>query len=624
MAAAAASEHAAATATRAGGLPDTVSGAHVAATSDGPSSDLVTPMLTDMYQVTMVYAYWKSGHHNDSSVFDMFFRKNPFGGEYTVFAGSEEVVRFVQTFRFKPADIAYLRTVLPTAEPAFFDFLGSLDASEVRMHSLPEGTIAFPRIPCIRVEGPLAVCQLLETTLLNLTNFASLMATNACRFRQAAGDDMTLVEFGLRRAQGPDGAISASRYSYIGGFDATSNLAAAMRHGITPKGTHAHSFVSAFTSFSDLPSRLIDGVDVVERALEVRRRLGFSSASDSELAAFVAYAQAFPDGFLALVDTYDTVNSGIPNFMAVATVLSELGHKPVGIRLDSGDLAYLSKRARSMFVAADARLGGSSALASSAIMASNNINEAVLHSLNDQGHQLDALGVGTHLVTCQMQPALGMVFKLVEIEGKARIKISQDVSKVTIPGAKDAFRLVGKHDIPILDLLVPTSESAPVPGRRVLCHHPFEEKKRVFVTPSKVIPLLVPVWIGARHEAFARAKAEAVAGDSDSDAKDAATATAGAAADAAAAGAATVAPSASGAAAEGAAAPRREGAALGHRVRFPTPTEVRSYVRAQLSILREDHVRPLNPTPYKVSVTAGLYHFIHELWSREVPIAELA
>jgi len=557
-------------------------------------------------QVTMVYAYWKAGHHEDKAVFDMFFRKNPFGGEYTVFAGLEEVIRFVQSFRFQPDHIAYLRTVLPSAETGFFDFLGALDSSEVRLHALPEGTIAFPRVPCVRVSGPLAVCQLMETTLLNLTNFASLMATNACRFRKAAGDDVQLVEFGLRRAQGPDGGISASRYSYIGGFDATSNLAAAMRHGITPKGTHAHSFVSAFTSFASLATREIDGVDVVEKALAVRSRLGFDSASDSELAAFVAYAQAFPDGFLALVDTYDTVNSGVPNYLAVAAVLAELGHKPVGIRLDSGDLAYLSKRARAMMHRADEVLGAGSDLASGTIMASNNINEAVLHSLNDQGHELDGLGVGTHLVTCQMQPALGMVYKLVEVNGRARIKISQDVSKVTIPGAKEAFRLIGSDAVPILDLVVPSSESEPAPGRRVLCHHPFEEKKRVFVTPSRVIRLLEPAWVGARAADFeARATTPAV--------------------EAAAASAAASSPAAVAAAAEAAeSTTRRSGVALGRRCRFPTPSEIREYVKTQLAILREDHVRPLNPTPYKVSVTAGLYHFIHELWSREVPIAELA
>jgi nicotinate phosphoribosyltransferase len=541
----------------------------------------------------MAYAYWKSGHHADLAVFDMFFRKNPFGGEFTVFAGLEECIRFVQAFKFTKEDTDYLRTVLPLAEEAFFTFLEGLDCSEVIVHALPEGTIAFPRIPCLRVEGPLAVTQLMETTLLNLCNYASLLSTNACRFRLAAGPDISLVEFGLRRAQGPDGAISASRYSYIGGFDATSNLAAGKLHGISTRGTHAHSFVSTFTSFESLFTRELGGVDIVDEALAVRKTLGFEGASDSELAAFIAYAQAFPDGFLALVDTYDTLNSGVPNFIAVASVLARLGHKAVGIRLDSGDLAYLSKEARSMFQDADKKLGEGSCIAKCLIMASNDINEAVLHSLNDQGHELDALGVGTHLVTCQMQPALGMVYKLVEIQGKARIKISQDVTKVTIPGSKNVFRLFGKDHIPLADIIVPDSEAEPAPGRRILCHHPFDEKKRVFVTPTKVLRLLTPVWVGARAEAFLakHKKGAAVAGKPMVD--------------------------------EGVHV-TRAGADLGQRYRFPSLEDIRGYVGVQLRLMREDHIRPLNPTPFKVSVTASLYHFIHDLWSREVPIAELA
>jgi nicotinate phosphoribosyltransferase len=566
----------------------------------------------------MVYAYWKSGHHDDHAVFDMFFRKNPFAGEYTVFAGMEECVRFIQTFAFDAESIAFLKTILPAAEAGFFDFLAALDTSRVIVHSLPEGTVVFPRVPCLRVEGPLAICQLLETTLLNLTNFASLMATNACRFRQAAGPDVGLVEFGLRRAQGPDGALSASRYAYVGGFDATSNLSAAMLHGIEARGTHAHSFVSAFTSFADLRERELDGVDMVKTSLAHREAMGFDSASDSELAAFIAYALAFPDGFLALVDTYDTLQSGVPNFLSVAAALQDAGHTPKGIRLDSGDLAYLSKEARAMFREAETKLAGSYSFAKCMIMASNDINEAVLHSLNDQGHELDALGVGTHLVTCQRQPALGMVYKLVEIEGKPRIKISQDISKVTIPGAKNAFRLIGKDNVPILDLLVPDSESPPAPGRRLLCHHPFEDKRRVYVTATKVIRLLNRVWVGAGAEGFAAAAAERA------DAASAAAAAGGAATTAAAAAASAAAVPSGDVASTPAASKRLSGASLGMRSRFASPTETRAYVKAQIALLRTDHVRPLNPTPYKVSVTAGLFHYIHELWGREVPVTELS
>ena len=224
-------------------------------------------------------------------MFDAFFRKAPFGGEFTLFGGLEESLKLVSSFRFDDAQIAYVRTVMPHAEEAFWAYLAGVDASAVRVFAVAEGTVVFPREPLLRVEGPLGVCQLLETALLNLCNYASLITTNAARFRLAAGPTKTLLEFGLRRAQGPDGAMSASRYAFMGGFDGTSNVAAAMAYGIAPTGTHAHSFVSAFVSADDLPTREIDGVDVVSLAEGFRRELGYGLASEGELAAFIAYAQ---------------------------------------------------------------------------------------------------------------------------------------------------------------------------------------------------------------------------------------------------------------------------------------------------------------------------------------------
>ena len=405
-----------------------------------PTNHLVCSMLTDVYQITMVYALWKAGRVNDSAVFDAFFRQNPFKGEFTVFAGLEEALKFISSWGFTPEQIAYLRaTVIPHAEAEFWEYLGSLDTTGVRVFAAAEGTIVFPREPLLRVEGPLAVCQLLETTLLNLLNFASLVATNAARFRLAAGPKKTLIEFGLRRAQGPDGAHSASRYAYMGGFDGTSNVAAAMAYGIAPMGTHAHSFVSAFVGPEDLSTNMLDGSDLLGAALNFRRELNFGMSSIGELTAFVAYAQAFPQRFLALVDTYDTLSSGIPNFICVALALRSKGYAALGVRLDSGDLAYLSKEARRMMREVDEHCGSNLATTCT-ITASNDLNEAVLLSLADQGHEIDAFGVGTNLVTCQAQPALGMVYKLVELDGVPRIKLSNDVGKLTIPGAKGTMR----------------------------------------------------------------------------------------------------------------------------------------------------------------------------------------
>lgn len=523
------------------------------------SESAINPLLTDLYELTMAYAYWSAGHHERHAVFDAFFRSNPFGGEFTVFAGLRDVVDFVRDYRFTPEQLDYVRSVMPGCADEFYEWLARLDCRDVRVSALREGSLAFPRIPLITVEGPLAICQLLETTILNLINYATLETTNAARFRLAVGPNKTLVEFGLRRAQGPDGGMSASRYSYMGGFDATSNVLAGWLYGIPVRGTHAHSFVSAFAGMGDLHSRILastagEDVDFVALVESCRERLGFTSTNEGELASFVAYAQAFPRSFLALVDTYDTLQSGVPNFLIVAAALHRLGYSPVGVRLDSGDLAFLSRRTRQMFrqVSRDHGLPFDGL----SITASNNLNEATINALNQQGHEIDVFGVGTHLVTCEAQPALGCVYKLVEVDGSPRIKLSQDIGKVTIPGRKQGYRLLGADGHPVLDILLQAGEAPPQPGQRILCRHPFDETKRAYVTPSAVIPLYHEVWNGE-------------------------------------------------------AAP------------LPSLKETRDYVVEQISSMRPDHVRPLNPTPYKISVSDKLYSFVHVLWMQEAPIAEL-
>jgi len=528
-------------------------------TTRSPTSSFVRPLLTDLYQLTMAYAYWCSGRHEEHAVFDCFFRKNPFKGEYTHFAGLSEVIALLDSFEYTESDVAYLKTVMPNVKEGFFEWIATLDCSRVKVYALKEGSVAFPRIPLLRVEGPLAICQLLETTILNLTNFASLVMTNAARMRRAAGYDKTLLEFGLRRAQGPDGALSASRYAYYGGFDGTSNLMAGKTFGINAKGTHAHAFVCSYSSPDQIPNKQLNGVDFWELVNSHRKKNGWMHTNEGELAAFVAYALAFPHGFLALVDTYDTLQSGVPNFLAVALALQELGYKPLGIRLDSGDLAYLSRKARAMFqrVAQDHALPSFEKFI---IVASNDINENVLNALNEQGHSIDAFGIGTNLVTCQAQPALGMVFKLVEVNGKPAVKLSNDFVKATLPSKKKAFRIVGREGKALLDVLMGENEASPEPGRRLLCRHPFIERKRVYVTPAAVIPLLECVWDGPNG---------------------------------------------------GPTSPET------------TSEDVRKYASSQLKLVREDHLRSLNPTPYKVSVSDELYRYVHELWMDNVPIPDL-
>jgi len=266
----------------------------------------------------------------------------------------------------------------------------------------------------------------LETTLLTLVNFASLVATNAARFRSATAADKILLEFGLRRAQGPDGGLSASKYCYLGGFDGTSNVLAGKLYGIPIKGTHAHAYVSSYECINDLNERnLCDRISGEKRpfadlCLKYLQEVGSilkilpDEVNKGELSAFISYAIAFPTNFLALVDTYDVLNSGLPNFLAVARALHECNYQALGLRLDSGDLAYLSLEVRKRFRDA-AKQFSLPYFEHFTIVASNDINEDTLVSLEKQGHAIDQFGIGTHLVTCQRQPALGCVYKLVEV-----------------------------------------------------------------------------------------------------------------------------------------------------------------------------------------------------------------
>ncbi|KAL6638222.1 hypothetical protein ACP70R_025794 [Stipagrostis hirtigluma subsp. patula] len=577
-----------------------------------PTNPMVTPLLTDLYQFTMAYAYWKAGKHLDRAVFDLYFRKNPFGGEFTIFGGLEECIRFIANFKITEQDINFLRSVMPTCEDGFFEYLSSIDCSDVEVYAIPEGYVVFPKVPLMRIEGPVAVVQLLETPFLSLVNYASLVTTNAARHRLVAGKSKNLLEFGLRRAQGPDGGISASRYSYMGGFDATSNVAAGRLFGIPIRGTHSHAFVSSFMGIDEIIDKTLtssdgsnkceDFVSLVQswltRIQDISSLLGtFGETSQSELAAFTSYALAFPNSFLALVDTYDVMRSGVPNFCAVALALNDLGYKAVGIRLDSGDLAYLSVETRKFFQAIEKEFG-IVGFGKMNITASNDLNEETIDALNKQrlmmalkaatgnpcllnscfaksttrgcaepgtdgqgcGHEVDAFGIGTYLVTCYAQAALGCVFKLVEINKQPRIKLSEDVTKVSIPCKKKCYRLYGKEGYPLVDIMTGEDEPGPKVGERLLCRHPFIESKRAHVVPQQVEELLKCYWPGNSFK------------------------------------------------------PREE---------LPSLHEIRTCCMRHLDRMRPDHMRRLNPTPYKVSVSAKLYDFIHFLWLNEAPVGEL-
>ncbi len=365
-----------------------------------PTAGPTPGMLTDLYQLTMAFAYWRAEVTGTEACFHLYFRENPFGGAYAVACGLAQAIEYLEGLAFTEEDTAYLGTLTGRGgTPLFTDeFLAWLREFRFTgdVHAVPEGTVVFPNEPLLRVTGPIAECQIAETALLNVVNFQTLVATKAARVCHAAQGD-PVIEFGLRRAQGPDGALSASRASYIGGCLATSNVLAGQRYGIPIGGTHAHSFVMLF---------------------------------DSELEAFMAYAEAMPNNAVLLVDTYDTIE-GVRNAIRAGVRLRELGSDLVGIRIDSGDLAYFSKHARALLDAAG--------FTEAKVYASNELDEHTIASLKVQGAAIDVWGVGTRLVTAHGQPALGGVYKLAAVREpgeswQPRLKVSEQTSKATTPG----------------------------------------------------------------------------------------------------------------------------------------------------------------------------------------------
>merc|ERR1719491_1253325 len=474
-----------------------------------PFNSLITPLLTDLYQITMAYGYWKNKRLDEEAVFELFFRKNPFKGQFTVFSGLDEVLKFIAHYRFTTADLEYLKSTpsLKHCEAAFFDeYLANIDCSQVTVRSMKQGSIAFPRVPLLIVSGPLGITQLIETTLLNLVNFPSLITTNASRMVSAAQATMVngvvpkCVEFGLRRAQGPDGGFTASKYSFVGGFDGTSNVAAGKLLNVPISGTHAHSFVQSYTSLDEVKGLTLkikgtnESVKLLPRVLQYRTVFRAEHTNDSELAAFISYGIAFPDALLCLIDTYDTIESGLINFIMLALALDDFGYVAKGIRLDSGDLGALSLRCDTIFKEY-AMKTDRNFFNTLDIVASNDINEKSMQVLNQKGHAITTFGIGTNLVTCQAQPALGCVYKIVEFNGTPRIKLSNDLVKVLIPGSKRAYRLYGgEGGWPIKDLLTSYDEKEPEVGSSVMCRDPYNKGIFEEVKPTRVRKLHSVAW----------------------------------------------------------------------------------------------------------------------------------
>ncbi len=419
-----------------------------------------TGLYTDFYELTMAYGYFRKGRAGETAVFDYFFRTNPFQNGFTVYAGLRDLLDMLDQFTYRAADLEYLRG-LGFAD----DFLDYLRDFRFRgtLYSMEEGEVVFPGEPLVRVEGSLIETQLVESVLLNVLNFESLVATKAFRVRQAAGARL-VSEFGLRRAQGL-GAMMASRASVIGGADSTSNTMAAKLYGIRAAGTQAHSWIQSFSS---------------------------------ELEAFMAYADVHGSKTILLVDTYDTLRSGIPNAILTAKAMEERGEQLLGVRLDSGDLAFLSKKARKMLDEAG--------LSYVKIVASNQLNEHVIMSLlNEQHAPIDSFGVGTELVSAKPDAALDGVYKLAAVGNAPRMKISENVEKVTLPGAKCVVRFFDDDGLFYRDGIFLEEENL---SGEMLLHNPKFPEKQTDVSGLRFEHLLKPVYAEGKRLVEEKSPAE--------------------------------------------------------------------------------------------------------------------
>jgi len=414
-------------------------------------------LLTDLYQLTMAYGYWRAGIHHREAVFHLYFRNNPFGGGYSVACGLAAAIDYLENLRFDPSDIAYLAGLTgsdekPLFDPAFLDFLGTAPLA-CDVDAVHEGTVIFPHEPLLRVRGPLVASQLPETALLTLLGFPTLVATKAARMVAAARGEPVL-EFGLRRAQGIDGGVTASRAAYVGGCAGTSNVLAGQLYGIPVRGTHAHSWVMCF---------------------------------DDELAAFQAYAEALPANCVFLVDTYDTLE-GVRKAVEVGRWLRQRGYPLLGIRLDSGDLAYLSIEARKILDAAGFQ--------SAAIVASSDLDEHLIESLKQQGATIGVWGVGTRLATAYDDPALGVVYKLSAVREpggpwQERLKVSEQAAKTSNPGILQVRRYYRQGEA-VADAIY--DEEHPIQGDCTLVDPLDPTRQKTIPAGTGYEDLLVPIF----------------------------------------------------------------------------------------------------------------------------------
>lgn len=415
-------------------------------------------LLTDFYELTMMQGYFNNDN-NDTVVFDVFYRSNPSGGGYSICAGLEQVIDYIKNLRFKEDDIEYLRS-LKIFDENFLSYLKDFRFTG-DVYAIPEGTVVFPMEPLMKVIAPIMEAQLIETAILNIINHQSLIATKASRVVYAA-QGKPVMEFGLRRAQGPDAGTLGARAAVIGGCIGTSNVLSAKLYDMPALGTHAHSWIMSF---------------------------------DDELTAFRKYAQLYPQNTTLLVDTYDTLRSGVPNAIKVFTELRDSGKMPAkyGIRLDSGDLAYLSKKARKMLDAAGFK--------EATITASSDLDEYLIDSLISQDAKIDSWGVGTNLITSRDCPSFGGVYKLAAIKRDGvfhpKIKLSENQFKITNPGNKKIYRIYENESGKVKADLITLVEEEFSSKNPLLLFDPHATWKKTYLEPDTYTlrELLVPIFI---------------------------------------------------------------------------------------------------------------------------------
>lgn len=416
-------------------------------------------LMTDLYELTMMQGYFTS-QHNKKVVFDVFYRTNPSGSAYAIAAGLEQVIDYIKNLQFTPEDISYLRKINLFQED-FLEYLSNFRFTG-DIYAVPEGTVVFPKEPLLKIVAPIMEAQLIETTILNIINHQSLIATKASRVVYAAKGD-GIMEFGLRRAQGPDAGTLGARAAVIGGCIGTSNVLTGKLFQVPIKGTHAHSWIMSFPD---------------------------------EYTAFKTYANLYPDACILLVDTYDTLKSGVPNAIKVFNELKEAGIKlkNYGIRLDSGDLAYLSKKARKMLDEA----GFSDAI----ISASSDLDEYLIDSLKTQGAAITSWGVGTNLITCKDNPSFGGVYKLAAVYDEEentflpKIKLSENIEKITNPGSKEVYRIYDAQSGKIRADLICLEEESFSPSQDLLLFDPIATWKKTLLKAGSYTlrKLLIPIF----------------------------------------------------------------------------------------------------------------------------------